>query len=130
MRILGFHACVHDASAAVFDDYKLVAAVQEERLTRIKGWGDGVPWLAIDEVLKIAGWNRRDIDVIALGCGSFATRYLRFSLIRDLYYTTERWLGRERAKRDIMTVAFRRGIPDPSALFRADEFINDNCFRP
>jgi carbamoyltransferase len=130
MRILGFHACVHDASAAVFDDYKLVAAVQEERLTRIKGWGDGIPWLAIDEVLQIAGWSRRDVDVIAMGCGTFPTRYLRFSLPRDLYYTAERWLGREAIKRDIVTVAYRRGIGDPAALFRSDEFIKDNSFRP
>ena len=126
MRILGFHACVHDASAAVFDDYKLVAAVQEERLTRIKGWGDGIPWLAIDEVLQIAGWSRRDVDVIAMGCGTFPTRYLRFSLPRDLYYTAERWLGREAIKRDIVTVAYRRGIGDPAALFRFDEFIRQN----
>jgi carbamoyltransferase len=54
----------------LFEDYKLIAAVQEERLTRIKSWGGGVPWLAIEEVLGIAGWNRRDIDVIALGCGA------------------------------------------------------------
>src|SRR5215469_2918570 len=128
-RILGFHACGHDASAAAFDDYRLIAAVQEERLTRIKGWGDGVPWLAIDEVLSIAGWNRRDVDVIAIGCGTFPTRYIRFSLPRDLYYTTERWLGRERQKADITTVAYRRGISDPMALFRADAFIIDNSFR-
>ena len=24
----------------------------------VSGWGDGVPWLAIDEVLRIAGWTR------------------------------------------------------------------------
>jgi carbamoyltransferase len=130
MRILAFHACGHDASAAVFDDYKLIAAVQEERLTRIKGWGDGIPWLAIDEVLHIAGWNRRDVDVIALGCGTFPTRYLRFSLPRDLYYTAQRWRGREHLKRDIVTVAYRRGIGDPAALFRFDDFIADNSFRP
>lgn len=130
MRILGFHACGHDASAAAFDDYRLIAAVQEERLTRVKGWGDGVPWLAIEEVLDIAGWNRRDVDVIAIGCGTFPTRYLRFSLPRDLYYTTERWLGRERLKRDIITLAYRRGIADPNALFRAEDFIRDNSFRP
>jgi carbamoyltransferase len=130
MRILGFNACRHDASAAVFDDYKLVAAVQEERLARVKGWGDGVPWLAIDEVLRIAGWNRRDVDAIAMGCGTYSTRYLRFSLLRDLYYTVERRLGREQLKRDLFTVAYRRGIGDPNALFRRDEFIADNSFRP
>ena len=130
MRILGFHACGHDASAAAFDDYRLIAAVAEERLTRVKGWGNGIPWLAIDEVLGIAGWTRRDVDVIALGCGTFPTRYLRFSLPRDLYYTMERWRGREHAKRDIVTVAYRRGIGDPAALFRFDAFIEDNSFRP
>ena len=37
MRILAIHAGIHDASAAAFDDYNLVAAVSEERFTRIKG---------------------------------------------------------------------------------------------
>jgi carbamoyltransferase len=129
-RILGFHSGAHDASAAVFEDYTLIAAIQEERLTRIKGWGDGVPWLAIDEVLSIAGWSRRDVDVIALTSTTFATRYLRFSLLRDLYYTTERWLGRERMSRDLVTVGYRRGIADPNRLFRADAFIEDHSFRP
>ena len=67
MRILAFHSCQHDASAVAFDDYDFVAAVAEERLIRRKGWGDGVPWLAIDEALRIAGWTRYDVDVIALG---------------------------------------------------------------
>jgi carbamoyltransferase len=129
MRILSFHPCGHDASAAAFDDYELIAAVQEERLTRVKGWGDGVPWLAIDEVLGIAGWSRRDVDVIALGCGVFPARYLRFSLMKDVYYTIERRLGSEHLKRDIGTLARRRGIGDPNALFRADYFIDDNSFR-
>jgi carbamoyltransferase len=66
LRILAFQSGLHDASAAAFEDYRLVAAVQEERLRREKGWGAGVPWLAIDEVLQIAGWTRYDVDVIAL----------------------------------------------------------------
>ena len=41
MRILGIHGWGHDTAAALFDDYNLIAAVQEERLTRIKSWGDG-----------------------------------------------------------------------------------------
>jgi predicted NodU family carbamoyl transferase len=39
MRILGIHGWGHDTAAALFDDYRLIAAVQEERLTRIKSWG-------------------------------------------------------------------------------------------
>jgi predicted NodU family carbamoyl transferase len=54
MRILSFHAGAHDVSAAALEDYKLVAAVAEERLTRLKNFGGVLPWLAIDEVLRIA----------------------------------------------------------------------------
>ena len=35
--IIGLHAGYHDSSAVVFEDYTLKAAVQLERLTRIKG---------------------------------------------------------------------------------------------
>ena len=76
---------MHDSSAAAFDDYEMVAAVSEERLTRVKGSGESVPWLSIDEVLKatpeIATFTRRTgtelgpavadyyraVDVVALG---------------------------------------------------------------
>src|ERR1700730_12688249 len=90
MRILGFSSGTHDAAAAAFDGYKLVAAVQEERFRREKGWGSDVPWLAIDEVLRIAGWGRNDVDVIAQMRGTYPTHYLRFPLARDLYYTAQR----------------------------------------
>jgi len=71
VRILSFQSGPHDASAAAFEDYRLIAAVQEERLRREKSWGADVPWLAIDEVLRIAGWSRFDVDAIALIRGTF-----------------------------------------------------------
>jgi len=37
MIILGIHAGQHEASATLFDDYRVLAAVQMERLNRIKG---------------------------------------------------------------------------------------------
>src|ERR1700731_4004707 len=64
------------------DDYRLLAAVQEERLTRHKGSGDGIPWLAIDEVLRIAGWTRRDVDAIASTRAFYPAIYLRPSLFK------------------------------------------------
>ena len=82
MRILAFHPGAHDASAAVFDDYRLLAAIQEERLTRQKGSGDGVPWLAVDEVLRIAGWTRRDVDAIASTRAFYPAGYVRAPLYR------------------------------------------------
>jgi len=84
VRILAFHSGLHDSVAAAYDDYACVAAVQEERLTREKGSG-GLPWLAIDEVLQIAGWTRRDVDAIA----STLTEQTAFrSVAQDLYFTT------------------------------------------
>ena len=70
-----------------------------------------------------------DVDVIALGVGTFPTQYLRFELLRDLYYTARRWHGSERAKRDMLTVAYRSGVGDPAQLFRADRFRDENAFR-
>jgi carbamoyltransferase len=94
LRILAVQSSIHDCSAAAFDDYKLVAAVSEERLTRVKGQGGLPPWLAIDEVLRIAGWRRNDVDAIATTRGLCPTYYERFSLFRDLHYTLQRWRGR------------------------------------
>jgi carbamoyltransferase len=65
--ILALHTNFHDASAVLFEDYELRAAVQLERLTRHKGDGRAHPDLAIDEVLSIAGATRRDVDVVCLG---------------------------------------------------------------
>src|SRR5262245_10741492 len=68
MNILGIHNGHHDASACLFRDYDLLAAVSLERLTRRKN--DGVtpdielPVAAIDECLSIAGIARGDVDVV------------------------------------------------------------------
>ena len=42
MRILGIYI-QHDACAAIFDDYKLIAAVAQERPTRRKADGGRFP---------------------------------------------------------------------------------------
>ncbi|MBT6204673.1 MAG: hypothetical protein HOI34_13380 [Rhodospirillaceae bacterium] len=67
MLTLGIHPGYHDASACLFDGYKLVAAVSRERLTRSKGDGRGdVPEDCVDEVLAIAGASRRKIMSLSL----------------------------------------------------------------
>lgn len=63
MIILGV-AFLSDASACVLRDGRIVAAVSEERLNRIKLW-NGVPHKAIAEVLRIAGISLSDVDYIA-----------------------------------------------------------------
>ena len=112
LRILAIHAGMHDSSAAAFDDYELVAAVSEERMTRVKGSGEKVPWLSIDEVLRIANWRRSDVDAIATTRGWFPTYHDRFSLPRELWYTLRRWQGKERTHRELAVLSHRFGITD------------------
>jgi carbamoyltransferase len=128
VRILSFQSGLHDASAAAFEDYRLVAAVQEERLRREKGWGNDVPWLAIDEVLRIAGWARNEVDVIAAIRGIFPLHYFSFPLPRDVYYAVRKHLGRERLNRDLSNAITRSGTGE-DRLFRSDRFLAENGFR-
>src|SRR5215470_1208340 len=129
MRILAFHPGAHDASAALFQDYELLAAVQEERLTRRKGSGDGVPWLAIDEVLGIAGLTRRDIDAIALTRAFLPPRYLKFPVYKEIEYALRRRLGKERKQREVWRHCQRYRTTDTLSLFNTDLFLTENGFR-
>jgi carbamoyltransferase len=63
MNILGV-AFLSDASACVLRDGRLVAAVSEERLNRVKLW-HGIPQLAISRVLDLAGLTLDRVDVVA-----------------------------------------------------------------
>ena len=63
MNILGV-SFLSDASAAVLSDGRLVSAVSEERLNRIKMW-NGIPDQAIQTALSLAGITLDDVDVIA-----------------------------------------------------------------
>src|SRR3989338_7693163 len=64
MKILGLHIETHDTGAALIKDGKIIAAVNEERLSRVKMDGS-IPWRSIKEVLRIANAKEGDIDVIA-----------------------------------------------------------------
>ncbi len=65
MNILGIGGYSHDSAAALVCDGNLVAAVAEERLTRVKHQG-GVPTRAIDFCLQRAGLTRDDVDHIGV----------------------------------------------------------------
>lgn len=74
--VLGI-ASSHDSSAALFRDGVLVAAVSEERMSRIKCDGGRMPRLAVDEVLRIAGLGRGDVDCIASNYDHVSEAYCR-----------------------------------------------------
>lgn len=65
MNILGIGGYSHDSAAALVCDGKLVAAVAEERLTRVKHQG-GVPRKAVAYCLEAAGLRPDDIDHIGV----------------------------------------------------------------
>ncbi len=64
--VLGISAYHGDASAALVVDGRLVAAVEEERYTRVKHWA-GFPREAILGCLRMAGLGPRDVDHFAIG---------------------------------------------------------------
>jgi carbamoyltransferase len=63
MNILGLNAFHGDASAALLTDGILVAAVEEERINRIKHWA-GLPLRAAE--LCLAGTSARDLQHVAI----------------------------------------------------------------
>ena len=65
MNILGIGGYSHDSAAALVCDGVLVAAVEEERLTRVKHQG-GIPHRAVQFCLNTAGLTRDQVDHI--GC--------------------------------------------------------------
>lgn len=74
MLTLGINATFHDCSAALVEDGQVVAAVEEERFTRIKHGKRPVPFStwqlpynAIDYCLSQAGCDLEDLDHIVYG---------------------------------------------------------------
>ena len=83
MIILGLNAYHGDSSACIIKDGVLLAAVEEERFTRIKHWA-GYPRLAIDYCLATAGATLADVDHIAVN------RDPRANVFEKIKYTMRR----------------------------------------
>ena len=65
MKVLGINAFHADSSACVVIDGKVVSAIEEERLLRIKHWA-GYPEESIKACLEIANVEFSEIDKIAI----------------------------------------------------------------
>src|SRR6266568_1323343 len=64
MRVLGINDG-HNAAACLYEDGHMVAAVQEERLRRVKNWA-GMPTQSINFVLHTAGITPSQVDWVAM----------------------------------------------------------------
>ena len=71
MYILGINAYHADAAACLLKDGKLIAAIEEERIRRVKHWA-GFPSESIKFCLGYAGIRIQDVDHIAVNLDSKA----------------------------------------------------------
>ena len=117
MRILGISDHI-TAGAAVVEDGRVIAAVNEERLVR-KKMCMGFPRESIRKVLELAGLEAGQIDAIAVGSktGEFLDEYVSvdggvFSLdegiIKDLFFTIGAKTGGLRSKFPIIEDLYYR----------------------
>jgi carbamoyltransferase len=127
--ILTVHNGIHDAGAAIFEDYELLAPVQLERLTRHKGDGSVYPDLCIDEVLAIAGATRKDVDVLCASRCEFPTEFYRN--IRGARWIREKYRKYvEKNTRRYMVGEFRRyNTPRIDDIFDVAKYRRAGGFR-
>jgi carbamoyltransferase len=80
MRILGISAFYHDSAAALVVDGRIVAAVQEERFTRVKQ-DAGFPRNAIDYCLAAGGAGLDQVDHVVF----YEKPFLKFERLLETY---------------------------------------------
>ncbi|HYB96474.1 MAG TPA: carbamoyltransferase C-terminal domain-containing protein [Vicinamibacterales bacterium] len=111
MLIVGFNAYHGDVAAAIVRDGTLIAALEEERFSRIKHVA-GFPAQAIARGLAMAGASARDVDVwaIARGRGVHRTRKAWFALRhrpgRALFSEYRSAAGRRASITDVIAQSF------------------------
>ena len=74
MYILGLNAYHGDSAACIFKDGELIAAIEEERIRRVKHWA-GFPIESIKFCLKECGISIMDIDYITISRDPSANIY-------------------------------------------------------
>jgi carbamoyltransferase len=84
MKILGINDG-HNASACLYIDGQIAAAIQEERLRRVKNWA-GFPSHSVREVCRIANVAASDIDFVAMN-GEYAARPMTRETLMEEYRT-------------------------------------------
>ena len=129
----------HDASAALLRDGVVVAAIAEERLTRVKGDGGRLPRQSIEHVLQIAGIERRDVDGIAVVPDRFPEDCIRHPRLgRDLERRARAWRDRvlRRPVRDVAVDHVQRALrrmgrePKLEPYVETGRFLRREGFRP
>jgi carbamoyltransferase len=90
MLVLGIHFG-HGSAAALVDDSGVLAAIEEEKLNRVKGFV-GYPFKAVEYVLRATGVSMREVDRVALGSVNVAEFSYNFiHLVRNIFQRDAFW---------------------------------------
>jgi carbamoyltransferase len=82
LKILGISAYYHDSAAALTIDGRIIAAVQEERFTRIKH-DESFPTNAIKYCLEYSGLTIDDLDAVVF----YDKPFIKFERLIETYYS-------------------------------------------
>ncbi len=118
MLILGLNMFHADASAAIVQDGKVVFAIAEERLNRIKHYA-GFPALAVQACLNAVGAKISDIDHVAVGQDSDANlaKKVQYALANPAKILNFiRLRQRKEAMRDVRSLLVKALAAEPEAL--------------
>jgi carbamoyltransferase len=113
MFILGINAYHADSSACIVKNGKLLAAVEEERFTRIKHWA-GFPLESIKYCLREAGANIEEIDHIAVNRNPKANLWRKIGFV--LRQRPSMVMIKDRAKNASTMIDIKKKIADEFAV--------------
>lgn len=109
----------HNSTACAYEDGGLLAAIAEERLTRVKNWM-GFPRRSIEECLRLSHRQLQDVDLVALtGQGTpfpYPTREAIINAFRGVNGNRHTF---HRARRAIVESVYRGRLRD---IYRSTSF--------
>lgn len=94
----------HDSGAAIVQNGKVLAAINEERIRNIKHYG-GLPSKSIEEVFKISGIAPEEIDLIAIaGLTRVVTELNELNFYLKTYYSFPSLAGNEKISKLLISL--------------------------
>lgn len=123
MHILGIYN-QHDACAALYDEYRLVAAIAQERPTRRKGDGYGFPQAAVAECLEEGKLAHGDVDVVCLPRTRYPQDYFHWRA--HLPFPQ----GAKGGTLELLRVIVRNFVSDPESAFDARSYLAAQGLNP
>lgn len=139
MNILGISSS-HDASVTFLKNGKIIFAISEERLSRIKNDGGAFPSKGLKETIEFTGTAKEDVDYLALTHLFFPERYFyRETMLKEI---ERRFIRMRRKLKGVFTGEFHDPLLSTKNLedrlqrvgkrleehFKEKRFLNDLGF--